>query len=155
MFRSISTALRVSLGSALVLVLASPAVADDVCMIVNGTGSVVFDPVVGGFVGPVDLDGDGDADATSTAIVLSLVPTEDGTLHAVTTHTIVLTSGAAFTTLDHAVLSPSDTAGLYRLNSVLDIQSGASGKLTLHGDIHLLEGWAVADVHGRVCGLAA
>jgi hypothetical protein len=75
MFRSILPALRVSIVSALVLVLASPAVADDGCMIVNGSASVVFDPVVGGFVGPVDLDGDGDADATSTAIVLSLVPT--------------------------------------------------------------------------------
>jgi hypothetical protein len=155
MFRSILPALRVSIVSALVLVLASPAVADDGCMIVNGSASVVFDPVVGGFVGPVDLDGDGDADATSTAIVLSLVPTDDGTLHAVTTHTIVLTSGAVLTTLDHVVLSPSDTAGLYRLNSVLDIQSGASGKLTLHGDVHLLEGWAVVDVHGRVCALVA
>ena len=153
MTRFIATMLRLSLVPAFLLVLASPAAADD-CTIVNGSGRVVFDPDLGGFVGPVDLDGDGETDATSTAFVLSLVPTEDGSLHAVTTHTFTLTSGGAFTTLDHAVLSPTDTAGLYRLNSVLDIQSGASGKLLLHGEIHLIEGWAEADVHGRVCGLA-
>jgi hypothetical protein len=154
MIRSLSTVLRLWLVPAFIFAMASPVAAADGCTIVNGSGAVVFDPVVGGFVGPIDLDGDGDADASSTAFVLSLVPAEDGTLHAVTTHTIELTSGAAFTTLDHAVLSPTDTTGLYRLNSVLNIQSGASGKLVLHGDIHLVEGWAEADVHGRICGLA-
>jgi hypothetical protein len=131
--------------------LSTPALADEGCVIVNGSGSVVFDPTVGGFVGPVDLDGDGAPDATSTAFVLSLEPSDDGTLHAVTTHRIVMMDGTSITTLDRAVLSPTDTAGLYRLNSDLTIVTGGSGKLRLHGDIHLIEGWAIADVHGRIC----
>jgi hypothetical protein len=155
MTRSVVPAVRMLLVAALGLSFATPALAASDCVIVNGSGSVVFDPTVGGFVGPVDLDGDGLADATSTAFVFSLVPTDDGTLHAVTSHEIVLTGGATFTTIDRAVLSPSDTPGLYRLNSDLEIESGASGTLKLHGDIHLIEGWAEARVHGRICGLAS
>jgi hypothetical protein len=134
-----------------VSLLGGPAVAREGCVVVNGSGSVVFVPTVGGFVGPVDLDGDGDPDATSTAIVVSLEPSDDGTLHAVTTHSIVITGGTTITTLDRAVLSPTDTGGLYRLNSVLTIMTGGSGTLVLHGDIHLVEGWAIADVHGKIC----
>ena len=92
MIRFIATMIRLSLVPAFLLVLASPAAAGD-CTIVDGSGRVVFDPDLGGFVGPVDLDGDGEADATSTAFVLSLVPTEDGSLHAVTRHTFALTRG--------------------------------------------------------------
>jgi hypothetical protein len=130
------------------------AIAREDCSVVNGSASVVFDPAVGGFVGPVDLDADGAPDAISTATVLSIVPSEDGTLHAVTSHVVVLTSGATFTTLDRAILSPKDTPGLYRLNTDAPITSGASGKLKIHGEVHLIEGWAEVDVHGRICGLA-
>jgi hypothetical protein len=141
--------------SGILLMLGMPAaIAAKDCAVVNGSASVVFDPTVGGFVGPVDLDGDGAPDATSTATVLTIVPSEDGTLHAVTSHVVVLNSGAMFTTLDRAILSPSDTPGLYRLNTDAPITSGASGKLKIHGNVHLIEGWAELDVHGRICGLA-
>jgi hypothetical protein len=131
--------------------LGAPAFAAEGCTIVNGHGRTLFDPSIGAFVGPIDLDGDGVLDATSSAFVLSMVPTDDGTLHAVTSHVIV-TGGVTITTLDRAVLSPTDTPGLYRLNTHLVVTDGGSGTLTLHGYVHLIEGWAEADIHGRICG---
>ncbi len=82
--------------------------------------------------------------------------TEDGTLHATTSHTFVFADGT-FTTLDSAVLSPTDTQGVYRLNTRATISGGtenyanACGSLSIHGTIDLVSREVVWRFTGRVC----
>jgi hypothetical protein len=35
------------------------------------------------------------------------------------------------------------------------LATSAARKFKLHGDVHLIEGWAEVAVHGRICGLTA
>jgi hypothetical protein len=110
----------------------------------------------------------GDLTATSTATLLEQRVTEDGTIQATTSHVFEIDGNGdgicgadedCFTTLDRAILSPTDSLGLFRLNSHLAIVSGegvyanACGKLVVHGFINFgvapptLE-WRLT---GRIC----
>jgi hypothetical protein len=98
------------------------------------------------------------ADAAVTTNLLG-PPTasEDGTLHAATSHTFVFNDGRTFTTIDRAVLSPTDIPGIYRLNTIAAISAGsgdyaaACGQLSIHGTINLITGEVIWRFTGRVC----
>lgn len=83
--------------------------------------------------------------------------TEDGTLLAHTSHTFVFGNGSSFTTFDNAVLSPTDTPGVYNLNTRAEIiqgtgdYDGASGSLSIHGTINLFSGEVVWRFTGQLC----
>jgi hypothetical protein len=96
--------------------------------------------------------------ATVTTVLLGPPrATEDGTLHAATSHTFVFPNGSSITTRDNAVLSPTETQGLYRLNTRATISGGtgiyanACGALNVHGTINLISGEVNWNFTGRVC----
>lgn len=82
---------------------------------------------------------------------------DDGTLHARTSHSFVLEDGSSITTVDNAVLSPTSTPGLYRLNTRAAITEGtgayedACGRLSIHGTINLVTGEVAWRFTGRIC----
>jgi hypothetical protein len=84
--------------------------------------------------------------------------TDDGTLHARTSHVFVFADGSSIVTLDNAVLSPTETPGLYNLSSRLEIIGGtgvyenACGSFTGGGgSINLIAGEAIWRFTGRIC----
>ncbi|MFQ5806227.1 MAG: hypothetical protein ACE5I3_07250 [Phycisphaerae bacterium] len=117
------------------------------------------------FVGTatVRIRGDTFEDVAVTTILLG-PPKEgdDGTLIAQTSHTFTVDDPegslqGSFTTTDKAVLEPTDTPGLFRLNSNMKITSGtgdfenAGGRLHGHGEIDLGMGEASFDINGVIC----
>jgi hypothetical protein len=90
---------------------------------------------------------------------------DDGTLHAATSHTFDFGALGGFTTLDKAKLEPTDTPGVFRLISNLEIVSGtgiferARGRLAGRGGEIVLPsdapecagGEANWEFHGAVC----
>lgn len=112
----------------------------------------------GSFAGTANLGING-VSATATVTTVLLGPptaTEDGTLHATTSHTF-LVGGGSFTTLDNAVLSPTSTPGQYNLNTRAAIMLGsgsyanACGRLGIHGTIDLINPEATWRVRGKIC----
>ncbi|MHC4115939.1 MAG: hypothetical protein ACYSWO_00380 [Planctomycetota bacterium] len=62
----------------------------------------------------------------------------------------------SFTTIGNEVLKPTDEDGLFVLTGDMTIDSGegtfagASGEMSVHGQIHLVEGWASFRVNGTI-----
>ena len=112
------------------------------------------------FQGTAEVRINGETVTANVTTVLLGAPTvtEDGTLHAATSHTFVFADGSSFVTLDSAVLSPMDVPGVYRLNTraaILDgtgIYAGANGSLNIHGTINLSSGVVDWRFDGRVGG---
>jgi len=90
---------------------------------------------------------------------------DDGTLHAATSHTFDFGGGNSFTTLDKAKLEPTDTPGVFRIISNLEIVSGTGifagahgrfagrgGEIVLPSDAPACAGGeANWEFHGAVC----
>ena len=113
----------------------------------------------------------GSFSATSTATLLEQTQGGDGAIRATTSHVFEINDGSTngdgqcaagencFTTLDRAVLTPTDTPGLFRLNSHMAIVGGsgtyedACGKLVAHGFINFAAGPPTVEwrLSGRVC----
>jgi hypothetical protein len=128
------------------------------CERVKGTGhTFATGPRV--FQGTASVAGDGQTVnvAVTTTLLGQPTATEDGTLLAATSHTFVFPDGSTFTTIDRAVLSPTDTPGLYRINTDASIDRGtgdyanACGKLSIHGTIDLFGGEVVWRYTGQLC----
>jgi hypothetical protein len=140
------------------MVFTSGAGAKSVCDKVSGTGHTFA-------VGPTTFQGTASLNINNTNIIVTVTTnllgpptaTEDGTLLATTSHTFVFQDGSSLTTLDHAVLSPTETPGLYNLNTRAAITAGAGiyenacGQLSIHGTINLINGEVQWDVTGRIC----
>lgn len=128
------------------------------CDKVSGTGNTT---AVGpaAFQGTASVKIDGQVLNASVTTVLLGQPqqTEDGTLQAATSHTFAFSDGSSFTTLDSAILSPTDTPGVYRLNTRAAISGGtgayanACGSFSIHGTINLITGVVDWRFTGRVC----
>lgn len=109
--------------------------------------------------------------AVSTATLIEQTQGGDGAIRATTSHVFEFNDGSGtidgqcgagencFTTLDRAVLTPTETPGLFRLNSHLAIVSGsgayqdACGKLVAHGFINFAAAVPTVEwkLNGRVC----
>jgi hypothetical protein len=140
------------------MIFTSGAEAKSDCDKVSGNGRTLA-------VGPATFQGIASLDLDNTSVNVSVTTnllgpptaTEDGTLLAKTSHTFVFQDGSTLTTLDHAVLSPTDTPGLYNLNTRAAITGGtgtyedACGQLSLHGTVNFLSGEIEWSVTGRVC----
>jgi hypothetical protein len=126
------------------------------CDKVTGTAS-------GFFTGPVTvatnvslfIDGNS-VDATSLATLLSSSVAGDGATLATSSH--VFTVGTStFTTLDRAILTPTNTPSVLRLNSHLDVSGGtgdlanADGTFAAHGFIDFSDGSVVWEIRGSLC----
>lgn len=141
-----------------VMVFASGAQAKSDCDKVSGTGHTFA-------IGPATFQGIASLDLNNNNIIVTVTTnllgpptaTEDGTLLATTSHTFVFQDGSSLTTLDHAVLSPTDTPGLYNLNTRAAVTGGtgtyedACGQLSIHGTINLISGEIQWSVTGRIC----
>ena len=128
------------------------------CDKVSGTGHTLA-------VGPATFQGIANLNLNNTDVIVTVTTnllglptaTEDGTLLATTSHTFVFQDGGSLTTLDHAVLSPTSTPGLYNLNVRASITGGtgtyqdACGQLSIHGTINFLSGEVQWSVTGRIC----
>jgi hypothetical protein len=128
------------------------------CDKVHGTGHTFA-------IGPATFQGTASLNLNGSDLVVSVTTnllgpptaTEDGTLMATTSHTFVFPDGSSFTTLDHAVLSQTDTPGLYNLNTRAAITGGsgtyelACGRLSIHGTIDLINGEVQWKVTGSIC----
>jgi hypothetical protein len=92
-----------------------------------------------------------------TNVLAAPVVGEDGTLRTATSHRFVFGDGSFFVTMDTAVLSPTEIAGVYNLNTRAAIAEGggsyenACARLSLHGSINLVAPEAEWRVTGRVC----
>jgi len=140
------------------MIFTSGAEAKSDCDKVSGNGRTLA-------VGPATFQGIASLNLDNTSVNVSVTTnllgpptaTEDGTLLAKTSHTFVFQDGSTLTTLDHAVLSPTDTPGLYNLNTRAAITGGtgtyedACGQLSLHGTVNFLSGEIEWSVTGRVC----
>jgi len=148
------------------------ALAGSHCQRVHGTGLTFQNvAVVGPFEGTAELNL-GDADVRSDLLGL---PEEkpDGTLHALTSHRFDLEDGS-FVTVDKAILAPTETPGLFNVNSRLricatpdceaeivegEIVNGRAlcGRLSVHGTINFGVFPAEADwrVTGKICDCSA
>ena len=128
------------------------------CELVKGSGHT-FATGPGVFQGTASVTVNGQTVNAAVTTVLLGPPTAtaDGTLLAATSHTFVFQDGSTFTTFDRAVLSPTDTPGLYRLNTDAAIDGGtgnytnACGGLSVHGTINLVSGEVIWRFTGRVC----
>ena len=128
------------------------------CELVKGTGHT-FATGPGVFQGSAVVAANGQTINAAVTTVLLGPPTAtpDGTLLAVTSHNFVFPDGSTFTTIDRAVLSPTDTPGLYRLNTDAAIDGGtgtyakACGSLSVHGSINLISGEVIWRFSGRIC----
>jgi hypothetical protein len=127
------------------------------CDMIKGTGHTF---AIGRttFQGTASIDNGGQTVSASVTTNLLGPPTatEDGTLHATTSHTFVFSDESSFTTIDRAVLSPTDKPGLYRLNTNATISAGigryenAYRGLSIHGTINLITGEVVWRFTGRI-----
>jgi len=119
-------------------------------------------------IGPATFQGIASLNLNNTSVIVTVTTnllgpptaTDDGTLLATTSHTFVFQDGSSLTTLDHAVLSPTGTPGLYNLNTRAAITGGtgtdkdACGQLSIHGTINLISGEVQWSVTGRICDCA-
>ena len=125
------------------------------CANIKGTGSTMAVDQ-GVFQGTANFGQNMNATVT-TYLLGPPNATEDGTLHATTSHAFDFGNGNSFTTLDRAVLSPTDTPGLYNLNTKATIAGGtgtyadACGSLNIHGTINLITGQVIWRFTGRIC----
>ena len=125
------------------------------CANVKGTGNTQA-IAEGAFQGTADF-GQNQTATVTTYLLGAPTASDDGTLHAVTSHTFTFADGSSFTTLDRAVLSPTETPGLYNLNTKATITNGtgnyanACGSLNIHGTINLVTGQVVWRFTGKVC----
>lgn len=128
------------------------------CTKVKGTGNTAA-IAEGVFQGTAAFNNSGQTQNANVTTYLLGPPraTEDGTLHATTSHTFDFGNGSSFTTLDSAVLSPTETPGLYNLNTRATITGGtgqytdACGPLSIHGTINLASGQVIWRFTGRIC----
>ena len=141
------------------------------CAPVAGFGeTAVVDPKCGGVfvgMGTISIAGEPFDVALETVLLGEPVEGDDGTLHAVTSHTFTFDGGDSFTTIDKAVLVSAGAPGLFKLNSTMEIVSGtgvfedARGRLHAHGHVDLFDedngiefpffGEASFDIRGVVC----
>ncbi len=125
------------------------------CANVKGTGNTTA-IAQGVFQGTANF-GQNQTAMVTTFLLGAPTVTEDGTLHATTSHTFDFGNGDSITTLDRAVLSPTDTPGLYNLNTRATITGGtgnyanACSSLSIHGTINLISGQVDWRFTGRVC----
>jgi hypothetical protein len=109
--------------------------------------------------------------ATATATLLEQTQGGDGAIRATTSHVFEINDGSGdgdgvceagencFVTIDRAVLTPTGTPGLFRLNSHMEVVGGeglyadACGKLVAHGFINFAAGPPTVEwgLSGRVC----
>ncbi|MEO8041621.1 MAG: hypothetical protein ABI646_03325 [Acidobacteriota bacterium] len=152
------TSLIISLALFGILISAPSVDAKDGCNRVSGTGNT-FATGPTTFQGTALLRIDGRLETVSVTTNLLGPPKvgDDGTLLAHTSHTFVFDDGSSFTTLDNAVLSPTDTSGLYNLNTRAAIIQGtgsfenAFGILSIHGTINFISGEVIWRFKGQLC----
>ena len=133
------------------------AVADPICEPVTGTGHTFA-------TGPTTFQGTAvitrNGQQASATVITNVVGApkvgDDGTLLVPTSHTFTFADGS-INTLDHAVLSPTPTPGVYALNSRLEIANATGsfenicGRMSAHGSLNFNTGEAIWRVNGRVC----
>ena len=82
---------------------------------------------------------------------------DDGTIHLSSTLTAFLPDGSTLKQIDDAVLDPTETPLLYRVNSRVNIVEGTGvftntvGKFIGHGFFNLATGHVEAAVDGKIC----
>ncbi|HVE57651.1 MAG TPA: hypothetical protein VNB22_12530 [Pyrinomonadaceae bacterium] len=128
------------------------------CSKLSGTGqTAAVAPGVFEGTAAVKINGQTQNAAVTTYLLGAPTTAEDGTLKATTSHTFVFADGSSLTTLDRAVLSPTETPGLYNLNTQATITGGtgiyanACGSLNIHGTINLITGQVDWRFTGRIC----
>jgi hypothetical protein len=105
----------------------------------------------------VTVDGGSPIPATVSLIPANIRITDDGTVHMTNTLTFDVGPLGSLTVQDNAVLSPTATPYLYRMNSRLDNAmgsgefSGAIGRFTDHGELNFATMSLIATADGRIC----
>jgi hypothetical protein len=144
--------LLVVLGSALAKPARDPVVG-------SGWADAYMD--LGYAVGEVNLAIRGVPQPQATVVVTLGPPrfSDEGVLHATSSHIFYFGSGNSFTTEDKVIGDPTSTPGLYRLNETLRVVSGAgiftgaTGNLTVHGSleyISLTDALVTYDIRGSI-----
>jgi len=131
---------------------------DSSCENVAGTGhTVATGPATFQGFAIVNINGSTRSASVTTSLLGPPKETEDGTLLAATSHNFVFDDGSSITTIDTTVLSPTDTPGLYNLNSRAAINEGsgsyelACGSLSIHGTINFANGEVIWRFTGKIC----
>jgi len=128
--------------------------------LVTAKGSPRMDPVAGGgetwAISPYEFAGGGQIiirdqqyEFSAYTVVMDIRPGDDGTLHVRTSHTFRF-GEYMIVTDDEAVADPTDTPGLYVLNSNMQVITGGRGRLHAHGFIDLLAGHTSFELRGAV-----
>jgi len=96
--------------------------------------------------------------ATITASITDFsAPNADGVREAKILHRFDFGDGDSFSTSGQATLTPSDTAGMYRLTSPSRMTEGAGsyaesrGQVMLRGEVNLDRPESNLEVHGTIC----
>jgi len=144
------------LALALLIVLGS-ALAESEGDSVTGSGSVTATPE-GTFVGNATLSIEGEKfEGLVTVTPLAPPEPQDGGLYfPVVEHVFDFGDDNTLTTIGAEFAKPTDQPGLSILDGDMNITNGtgdfddASGEMSAHGQIHLVEGWASFKVNGRI-----
>lgn len=158
--------LALTIGVILVVVgFSTAAFARSHCERVYGTGQTFQFVPFGPFEGTAELNL-GDAEVVVSLMALP-VEKPDGTLHVWTSHAFDFDDDGGFVTVDKGVLAPTETPGLFNLNTRAkicatdcegEIVRGAApcGRLSVTGTMNLAASPPVADwrVRGKICDCA-
>ena len=107
------------------------------CGFTTATGATVFDPTVGAFVGSADVTIGGRHETVPVqTVLLGQEVGTDGVIRAKTSHRFHFASGT-IVTLDRAILTPTETPGVYTLRTSARVVSGGFGFLVIRGEIDL------------------
>jgi len=139
------------------LVVLDTALADSEGDSVTGSGSVNATPA-GIFEGTATISIEGEKfEGSVTVTPMSSPEPKDGGLYfPVIEHVFDFGDDNTFTTYGDEFAKPTDQPGLSILDGYMNIDSGtgdfdgASGEMSVHGKIHLFEGWASFKVNGRI-----
>lgn len=108
-------------------------------------------------VAQLSLDGQPSIPAGSFLTPVQIKMAEDGTVHLTGRLTFDLGSLGTVTAEDNAVLSPTETPYLYRMNTRLEnftgtgVFTGVFGRFTDHGEYSMLTATLNAAADGRLC----
>ncbi|MHC4144267.1 MAG: hypothetical protein ACYSUD_05755 [Planctomycetota bacterium] len=140
------------------LVVLGTALAESEGDTVTGSGSVTATQV-GTFEGTATLSIEGEKFGGSVTVTPLAAPKpKDGGLYfPVVEHLFDFGDDNTLTTIGAEFAKPTDQLGLSILSGDMNITGGtgdfleASGEMNVHGQIHLIEGWASFKVNGTIC----
>jgi hypothetical protein len=140
------------------LIVLGTAIADSEGDSVTGSGSVTATSE-GTFVGPVTLSIEGEKFEGLVTVIpaggMSQRP-DGGWDFPGVIHQFIFEEGGGFNTLGDEIAKPTGQPGLYILDGYMNVTGGtgaflgASGEMNVHGQIHLVEGWASFKINGTI-----